>query len=57
MKAGSVVSGIVFDRGEGRKLDKTIGLKTVRISSKQAMKDSYIHHDRAITSSLGGLNR
>jgi hypothetical protein len=37
-------------------LDKTIALKTVRISSKQAMKESYIHHDRAITSSIGDQN-
>src|SRR2546429_9343020 len=33
-----------FSKRTGRKLDKTIGLKTVRISSRLAMEDSYIHH-------------
>ena len=36
----------MFDRGEEGKLDKTIELKTVRISSRLAMEDSYIHQER-----------
>jgi hypothetical protein len=48
---------ILFDQGEGKgKLDKTIGLKTVRISSREAMKDSYMHHDSSTTSSIGNQN-
>ena len=37
-------------------LDKTIGLKTVRISSGWTIKDSYIHHDSSTTSPIGDQN-
>jgi hypothetical protein len=36
----------------GRKLDKTIGLKTVRISLRLTMKDSYIHRDSSTDDSI-----
>ena len=38
------------------RFDKTIGLKTVRISSRQTMKNSYIHHDSSTHSSIGDQN-
>jgi hypothetical protein len=37
-----------FGKRTGRKLDKTIGLKTVRISSRLTMEDSYIHQESGL---------
>ena len=33
-----------FRPRRGKKLDKTIGFKTVTLSSRLTMEDSYIHH-------------
>jgi hypothetical protein len=40
----------VFGKGTGRKLEKTIGLKTVSLSLRPTIEDSY---DRAFDTCLG----
>jgi hypothetical protein len=44
--SGLVALSLGFGKGTGRKLEKTIGLKTVSLSLRLTIEDSYIHQDR-----------